>query len=606
MRFPKLMTTLFHRRTKSDPEMDRLTSPPIANPQTRPISQTSIAELPIQSVPPSQSAADLLVPIAPLSPLEFSVPFPSPHHPIEPAKTVSFQVDDRHADPSAPSPHSETLLASPTPRPKPCPRQRREDHDHDADARIASLNAALRAERIAREVAEEACGEYAVKVTALQDEVIQLRRTLFASVTAPDNQTLNPSFATTLDSIMDASAAGDDSLVVAENIALVVERDRLRRFIELMVSVGGHKPVIDSAYKRVTGQGEGSGGGEDAEAALAAAIKDAVRQPGSVWREILEPVTGARTQDEYLAQVRCTLDARKETMDWRKRSRFWKRKAREDGRNGDTVTPSVSALSEVADGIPAERRTRMGEAMEKRVPAAPHGLEIVVPRGGPDDALSPTASRFALDMVSHWNTDSFEANLELTLPAASSSMVLPTAITPPASGFIDKPLPASPTQRRVSNDTISGSSSQTSLKIRRWNAGMRFSAESARSSGSSSSAQEAIQTSAVSEGSTAVASPLGADFSLLPNPKEIPGFGEGLDHDLVLVLHDKLSNTPPRPPAPAPAADAASERGSESGTSSSASSPKKSRLPVRMRGLRVIKRLSTTFSVSRTVVTETM
>ena len=59
-------------------------------------------------------------------------------------------------------------------------------------------------------------------------------------------------------------------------------------------------------------------------------------------------------------------------------------------------------------------------------------------------------------------------------------------------------------------------------------------------------------------------------------------------------------------PAPARAqpVDGESERGSESGASSNASSPKKSRLPVRMRGLRVIKRLSTTFSISRGSVSD--
>ncbi|KAI1790068.1 hypothetical protein LXA43DRAFT_1075004 [Ganoderma leucocontextum] len=576
----------------SDPEMARLTSPPIANPQTRPVSETSIAEIPIQPLPQSQSVADLLVPIAPLSPLELPVPFPSPCHP----NTVSFQVAHRHADPPAQGLPTEALAAVPVPPPKPSPRQKREKQGHDADVRITTLTAALKAERIAREVAEEACAEYTLKVTALQDEVIQLRRTLFSSVTSPsDQQTQSPSFATTLDSIMDASAAGQDSLAVAENITLVVERDRLRRFIELMVSVGGHKPVLQSAYQRVTGQGEGSGGGEDAETALVAAIKDAVRQPGSVWRGLLEPVTGARTQDEYLAQVRCTLDARKQTMDWRKRTKFWKGKAKEEGRNGDTVTPSASALSAVADAIPAERRKEVREVLRRRGSTAPHVVDVALPKGDLDDALSPTASRFALDMVAHWNADSIGAALELTLPATSSSMVLPAIGTRPTSRSAEKP-PSASSSRPGSQCTISGSSSQTSRKFRRWDVGVRSSTESARSSGSGSSTQEAVQASTLSDGSTAVASPL-ADFSPLPILKDSVSFGEGLDHDLILVMHNKLSDTPHR--ALASTADAESERGSDSGTSSGASSPKKSRLPVRMRGLRVIKRLSTTFSISR-------
>ena len=39
--------------------------------------------------------------------------------------------------------------------------------------------------------------------------------------------------------VKDASVAGDDSLMVTENIALVVKRDHLRLLIEFTVSVGG-------------------------------------------------------------------------------------------------------------------------------------------------------------------------------------------------------------------------------------------------------------------------------------------------------------------------------------------------------------------------------
>ena len=598
------MTTLFHRRTKSDPAepLARITSPPIANPQARPVSQTSIAQTPTQRLPHSHSAADLLVPIAPLSPLEFSIPFPSPRPPSTSTKIVSTQVSHRHVDPPSQGLSAEALPTVPVHHLKPTPRQKHEKQDPDVDPRIANLKAALKAERIAREVAEEACAEFALKVTALQDEVVQLRRTLFSSVTKADRQTPSPSYATTLDSIMDASVAGTgaDSSAVAENIALVVERDRLRRFVELMVSVGGHKPVLDSAYKRVVGIGEGDGGGEDAEAALATAIKDAVRQPGSVWRELLEPVVGARTQAEYLAQVRCTLDARKQTRDWRKRATFWKSRAKEDGRNGDTVTPSSSALSAIEDRIPEQEMNKTRGVAEGRRPAVPHVSNVTNHGGDFDDGLSPTASRFALDMVAHWNADGFVPALELTLPAASSSMVLPTVGTPPFKSP-EKPLPGNISRRDSHSTAFSGSpTKQPSLKFRRWDVGLRSSTETARSSRSSSSAQEAVQASAVSEGSTAIASPLGgAEFSLLPDFKESVVFGEELDRDLVLVLHKKLPDLPGDSTARAPMADGESERGSESGVSSNASSPKKSRLPVRMRGLRVIKRLSTTFSISR-------
>ncbi|KAI9069767.1 hypothetical protein FKP32DRAFT_1530524, partial [Trametes sanguinea] len=112
------------------------------------------------------------------------------------------------------------------------------------------------------------------------------------------------------------------------------------------------QPVLASAYTSVLE-------GEEPEAALVAAIKRAVAQPDSVWRRVLEPVTGVRTQDEYLAQVRCTLDARAHTRDWRKRAAFWKRAAKEDGRHGETITPSASALSETADALPLARQQRV-------------------------------------------------------------------------------------------------------------------------------------------------------------------------------------------------------------------------------------------------------
>ncbi|KAI8972415.1 hypothetical protein BD414DRAFT_395110, partial [Trametes punicea] len=123
-----------------------------------------------------------------------------------------------------------------------------------------------------------------------------------------------------------------------------------------MLAAGEAKPVVNAAYTSVLE-------GDEPEAALVRAIKAAVAQPGNVWRQLLEPVTGVRTESEYLAQLRCTLDARAQTRDWRKRAKFWKRAAREDGRHTDTVTPSASAISDVVDALPQDRRERVGEMM---------------------------------------------------------------------------------------------------------------------------------------------------------------------------------------------------------------------------------------------------
>ncbi|EIW53674.1 uncharacterized protein TRAVEDRAFT_134012, partial [Trametes versicolor FP-101664 SS1] len=125
-----------------------------------------------------------------------------------------------------------------------------------------------------------------------------------------------------------------------------------------MLAAGEPKPVVQSAYGQVLE-------GVDPETALVAAIKEAVAQPGNVWRQLLEPVTGVRTQDDYLAQVRCTLSARAQTQDWRKRAKFWKQTAKEDERHGDTVTPSISAISAVVDALPQERQEKVLEMLGK-------------------------------------------------------------------------------------------------------------------------------------------------------------------------------------------------------------------------------------------------
>ncbi|KAI0824517.1 hypothetical protein BC628DRAFT_1297122, partial [Trametes gibbosa] len=121
-----------------------------------------------------------------------------------------------------------------------------------------------------------------------------------------------------------------------------------------LLAAGERKPVVEAAYDALLG-------GAEPEAALVAAIQRAIAQPGNVWRRLLEPVTGVRTQEAYLAQVRCTLDARAQTQDWRRRAKFWKRAAREDGRHGETVTPSVSSISAVVDVLPRKRRERVEE-----------------------------------------------------------------------------------------------------------------------------------------------------------------------------------------------------------------------------------------------------
>ncbi|KAL6306885.1 hypothetical protein BKA93DRAFT_709320, partial [Sparassis latifolia] len=116
-----------------------------------------------------------------------------------------------------------------------------------------------------------------------------------------------------------------------------------------MIAIGGHKPVLDRAYRDLSA-------GTDPEAALVTAIKEATARPDSVWATLLEPLIGTRTPEEYLAQVQCTLRARKELRDWRKRAKFWKRAAREADAHAATVTPSPSDVSSVVEVLPPARQ----------------------------------------------------------------------------------------------------------------------------------------------------------------------------------------------------------------------------------------------------------
>ncbi|KAH9927536.1 hypothetical protein B0H21DRAFT_700519, partial [Amylocystis lapponica] len=116
-----------------------------------------------------------------------------------------------------------------------------------------------------------------------------------------------------------------------------------------MVSAGGHKPVLDQAYRAVED-------GAEPEAALIEAIRESLTRPESVWAALLEPVMGPRTQEEYKAQVRCTLGARKDARAWKKRAIFWKSTAKEDGAHVDTVTPSPSDIPSIAEDISPGRK----------------------------------------------------------------------------------------------------------------------------------------------------------------------------------------------------------------------------------------------------------
>ncbi|EPT03317.1 hypothetical protein FOMPIDRAFT_1091014, partial [Fomitopsis schrenkii] len=115
-----------------------------------------------------------------------------------------------------------------------------------------------------------------------------------------------------------------------------------------LISVGAHKPVLSRAHDDVSA-------GVDPEEALIAAIREALEKPDSPWTALLEPIIGPRTPDEYRAQVRATLDARKEAKRWRKKAKWWKRRATETGTK-DLITPSPSDISSIMEELSEERR----------------------------------------------------------------------------------------------------------------------------------------------------------------------------------------------------------------------------------------------------------
>lgn len=183
-------------------------------------------------------------------------------------------------------------------------------------------------------------------------------------------------------------------------------------------------------------------GGASAEDALVGALQAAVAAPESAWRALLEPVTGPRAPEHYIAQVHCTLRARREGRDWSRRAAFWKGAAREDGRHQDTVTPSASQLSDVLEAAAARASAPVaGVEMQHRGAVQVH-VEVVQETMRDDDApFEPLQD--------------LTTTLSPTKDAAGSSGVLATlASEDPVSGVVpettqdenmpSEPLPCSP------------------------------------------------------------------------------------------------------------------------------------------------------------------
>jgi hypothetical protein len=212
-------------------------------------------------------------------------------------------------------------------------------------------------------------------------------------------------------------------LLVAESELQSLRADNTRLVTLLDV------PVLKDIVGRVHA-------GEDPEEALVDAIKTAMDEHGGTWRQLLEPVTGARSPEDYIAQVRCTLRARRESRDWRLRAGFWKESAKEDGRHGNTVTPSASQLSDIveAGSTGVQRKSglhTLSRLWETSVPlSGVHEVQVNLTEPPLQAAISDvpflsTATQSA--PVTSMPTDEFPERTS-TAPAASEPPADPSAL----------------------------------------------------------------------------------------------------------------------------------------------------------------------------------
>ena len=154
-------------------------------------------------------------------------------------------------------------------------------------------------------------------------------------------------------------------------------RERLHTQLELVErleqSLAGHERLIsvldevglsDSIVTRAHGL---VSEGQNPVDALVKTIKEAAAVPGSNWAAILPAISGLRTQAEYIAALRLSLDARRELRKCKKITKFWKKLAQQQSDlYSGMVTPSVSALSSIYEKLSPERQDAVKVLIERR------------------------------------------------------------------------------------------------------------------------------------------------------------------------------------------------------------------------------------------------
>lgn len=331
MRLPKLVSQLFHRRSKSDTALTvvHAKSPHIALLSTS-TSWPYLNERLITSEPPSLSGILASISTEPVA-LDTTLPLPSIALPSVPSAEISI-IGSGWSVPWLT--RSSSLGAG-------CSTgdcQTGLDPAETLSPEIAALESALQMERNLHDETITENKQLASHITELQADILKLRGELFNALKKSADT---------------PSLPNNDILKTLKG-----ENTRLRMFVSLMVSASAHKSILEIAFKRTLD-------GEDPEEAVIHALREDTGNIGSILRTLLEPMTGPKSPQDYLAQVDCTLKARRETRDWRKKARFWKNSARQGGRHLNTVTPSVSALSDVVEQLPSHRQEAVDKILGK-------------------------------------------------------------------------------------------------------------------------------------------------------------------------------------------------------------------------------------------------
>ncbi|KAK7683608.1 hypothetical protein QCA50_013446 [Cerrena zonata] len=333
MRLPKLVSQLFHRRSKSDTVLTfTRTKPP---PHTI-LTLSASTSWPYRNegetdwIPPSLSGILASISTEPI-PLATTMPLPTITLPSIPSADVSIIGSGWSVPWLVPSSSLGAGCSASN-----C--QIGQDTAETPNPEVAALESALQMERNLHDETITENRQLTSHVTELQADLLKLRGELFSA----------------LKKSTDTSPSPNNNLLKT----LGGENIRLRKFVSLMVSASAHKSILEIAFRRTLE-------GEDPEEAVVHALREDTGNISGILRTLLEPMIATKSPHDYLAQVQCTLKARRETRDWRKKTRFWKNNARQDGRHLDTVTPSVSALSDVVDQLSPERQDAVNKALGK-------------------------------------------------------------------------------------------------------------------------------------------------------------------------------------------------------------------------------------------------